>query len=146
MNLTQKIETMLLTIEKNWENSMNAMMSPEFRDCNDETNEYTIAFPIRKWQLNPKGTLHGGICSTAFDTAMGMGCAAISQSINFVTVDMYVSYIGIMTSDDSLLIKSKVLKAGSKFCRVYAEGYSEKTGKLIATANGTYLFLEDNQR
>ncbi|MDD2218276.1 MAG: PaaI family thioesterase [Eubacteriales bacterium] len=146
MSLTGKIENMLSTIEKNWANSMNAMMNPEFRSGIDETNEYTIAFPIKEWQLNPKGTLHGGICSTAFDISMGMGCAAISQSINFVTVDMYVSYIGIMTPEDCLLIKSKILKLGSKFCRVYAEGYSEKTGKLIATANGTYLFLEDNQR
>lgn len=143
MTLTNKIENVMDAIGKQRANSMNVMMAPQFRVCNEETNEYTIAFPIKKWQLNPIDTLHGGICSTAFDTAMGIGSAAVSQGINFVTVDMYVSFIGMMTAGDTLLVQCKILKAGSKFLRIYAEGYSEKSGNLIATANATYLFLNE---
>lgn len=145
MQLTEKLKVLAPQLEALYPDTLDGRISPAFRSGNDETMEYTIAYPIRDWQLNPFGILHGGMCATAFDSAMGMVSAAIADGKGLVTTDMFISYISRMGADDSFAVKVKVVRAGGKFIRLQAEGRSEKDGTLVATASASYLLSDEKQ-
>ena len=143
MSWTDEMKAVVELVKTEAPDRLNYIMQPEFVSANEETLEYTVAFPIEEWQLNPAGTLHGGACATAFDIAIGMGCVPHSKGRRFVTVDTFISYIGRMSDKDKFVVTVKPVKIGATFMRFQAEGYSKKTGKLIATSAMSYFVLGD---
>lgn len=143
MQLTAKIQSLTLLLETEYAESLDGMMKPKFKGGNDETREYTISFPIGGWQMNLFGIMHGGICATSFDIAMGIVCSAIANDKRVLTVDMFINYISPLEGGDEFTITVKVLRIGGQFIRLQAEGYSENSGALVATATASYLLLDE---
>ena len=121
---------------------LNEMMNPHVVSVDEENKKYVVGFEIEDWMLNQRAELHGGICSTAFDIAAGMGAYILSGKKSVATVDMYVNFISRMPGDENLEIEVRLIKAGRSFIRFCADGHSTKTGKLIATAMVTYAVLQ----
>ncbi len=142
MQLTEKIQELSQLLESEYAKSLDGMMRPKFEEGNDETREYTISFPIAEWQMNVFGIMHGGICATSFDIAMGIVCSAIADDKRVLTVDMFINYISPLEGGDRFEVTVKILRAGRKFIRLEAEGYSQKSGALIATAIASYVLLD----
>lgn len=42
--------------------TINAMMDFKLVRANMEKREVTFAFPVKDWQQNPMGVMHGGYC------------------------------------------------------------------------------------
>ena len=52
------------------QNRVNDKLAPRFESCSAEERCLSISFSVHEWMLNPNGTLHGGILTTAVD----IGC------------------------------------------------------------------------
>ena len=94
--------------------------------------------------LNMHGTIHGGWAATLLDTALG--CAVVttlSAGQGAATVELSTRYIRPIFPDSGpVVVTGRVLNRGKKL--VVAEGtiVSERDGKVVGQATGTWMVLE----
>ncbi len=123
------------------EQRLNQMLDPSFQSCGDD-GTITLSFGIDEWELNPRGELHGGAIAAMFDLALGIVTRCVSRKDNIATTDMSISYLRRVERDDTILITIKVQKNGRQMVRLYGEAHSGKTGKIVASAQCSYMNLE----
>lgn len=121
------------------EGTINAMMNMRLENYHEEKKSIELAFPVEEWQLNPAGNMHGGMISTALDITMG--CVAyISGTATFTpTIQMAINFVGSLKKNDTLLIEGICDHSGSRMAQVRAIARMKSTGKVVATANGSYV-------
>jgi uncharacterized protein (TIGR00369 family) len=94
--------------------------------------------------LNLHGTVHGGWAATLLDSALG--CAVVTTldaGQGAATVELSTRFLRpIMPSTGPVRVTGRVLNRGRRL--VVAEGtlVSEKDGKLLGQATGTWMVLE----
>ena len=52
--------------------SVGDMLHFELLGCDPEAGDYFLSCRTEAWMRNPAGTLHGGLCATVLDQAMGL--------------------------------------------------------------------------
>ena len=110
-------------------------------ECDYEAQTVTYAFPTQSWQINEKGGIHGGAISGMFDTAFGVVANFTAGENEATTTDMNVSYLRGVDYGMELLVKIYIVKAGRSLIRQRAEMRDAATGKLLATASGSWMPL-----
>lgn len=120
---------------------LNQMLAPSFVSCGED-GTVTLSFGISEWELNPRSELHGGAIAAMFDLALGIVTRCVSKHDSIATTDMSISYLRRVERDDSILITIKVQKNGRQMVRLYGEAHSGKTGKIVASAQCSYMNLE----
>ena len=101
----------------------------------------TYAFPTQDWQINEKGGIHGGAIAGMFDTAFGVVANFTAGENEATTTDMTVSFLRGIDFGMELRLKVFIVKAGRSLIRQRAELTDAATGKLLATASGSWMPL-----
>ena len=83
--------------------------------------------------------MHGGIIATALDITMGCISYVSGNAVFTPTIQMAVNYVGGVSSGDTLLVEGICDHAGSRMSQTRAIARSKKSGKVVATANGSYI-------
>ena len=109
--------------------------------CNYEEQSVTYGFPTQKWQVNEKGGIHGGAIAGMFDTAFGVVANFTAGENEATTTDMTVSFIRGVDFGMNLELTVYIVKAGRSLIRQRAELVDADTGKLLATASGSWMPL-----
>lgn len=135
------IEMSMRDIKKGGKERLNEMLAPTLLNCSAEQNTITLRYQIFPWELNPRDELHGGSLASMLDVALGLTARCASRSMQVATTDLSISYLRRIERDDAVLIQTKVQKNGHFMTRITAEAYSEKTGKIAATAQCSYAVL-----
>jgi uncharacterized protein (TIGR00369 family) len=105
-----------------------------------EFGEVTMSLHTRPDMANPLGTLHGGICATLLDAAMG--CAVhttLEAGVGYGTLELKVNYIRSVPVDGvKLVATAKTIHVGRKTAT--AEGrVHDPQGRLVAHATTTCM-------
>lgn len=108
--------------------------------CDYENQTVTYAFPTQTWQINEKGGIHGGAIAGMFDTAFGV-VANFTAGDNEATTDMTVSFLRGVDYGMEVYLTVYIVKAGRRLIRQRAELTATATGKLLATASGSWMPL-----
>ena len=103
-----------------------------------EDSELTVLFPVLESQLNPAGSMQGGIISAAFDNVFGPLCYRASKTPASAMVHMNTSYHRPVFEGDELKITAKVKTKGRRIVHMEAEAYNRES-KLVASAHCDYL-------
>ena len=93
---------------------------------------------IDKNSLNPNGTVHGGLLFGLADTVMGM--AARTTGKNLVTINSQIDYLK-MAKGSKIVAVAEKIKVG-KTTAVFRCNIFDEKDNLVATATGTYFFLD----
>lgn len=109
--------------------------------CDYEAQTVTYAFPTQDWQINEKGSIHGGAIAGMFDTAFGVVANFTAGENEATTTDMTVSFLRGIDFGMELRLKVFIVKAGRSLIRQRAELTDAATGKLLATASGSWMPL-----
>ena len=120
---------------------VNAKLNPTGVVYDGENEILTMEFLACDWEMNPRNILHGGITAAIFDTTMGFHAHYISEMRGTTTSDLSVSYIRPIMEGDTVIVKSYLKTEGRTLFRFYAEAFSQKSGKLIATGTGNYMLF-----
>lgn len=110
-------------------------------DCDYEAQTVTYAFPTQSWQINEKGGIHGGAIAGMFDAAFGVVANLTAGENEATTTDMTVSFLRGVEYGMELYLKVYIVKAGRSLIRQRAELTDAATGKLLATAGGSWMPL-----
>ena len=76
------------------EGTINAMMDMKLVSADYEHKTVILEFPVCAWQMNPAGSLHGGIIATALDITMGCIAYISSEAVFTPTIQMAVNFVG----------------------------------------------------
>lgn len=113
----------------------------EFYGCDFEEQRISHRFPAQPWQKNERGDVHGGIISSMFDSAIGLTAVFAAGWGEATTVDLNVSFLRPFDSDSHAIIHTYIVKNGRTIIRLRGEMINEESGKLVATATGSWLPL-----
>ncbi|MFI5001400.1 MAG: PaaI family thioesterase [Reyranellales bacterium] len=94
-------------------------------------------------QLNPHGTVHGGLAATLLDSCMGLAVqTALDKGVGSTTLEFKISFLRPITPDTGLLrAEGLVLTMGRRIGT--AEGkLTDKTGRLLAHGTTTCLIFD----
>lgn len=124
--------------------TMCGMMALEFVSCEESGPALTLALHTKPWMTNPLGVMHGGLVSSAMDTAMGtLSFYATEGKHRTPTVSMETSYIRPVPLECKILIRAHLTSAGRTLVHLTSELYAEGApGRVLATSSGVYFRTE----
>lgn len=111
-------------------------------DCDPQAGVYTMRCRTYDWMRNIAGTLHGGMCATLVDQAMGCVsfCAKPGEGIA-PTVEMNVTYHRPLIPGEDALIRVTLRSVSRRLMHLSAEAFSAAApDKLCIAATGVYFF------
>ena len=117
------------------------VMGAYYAGCDFEEQSVSIELPTHKWQINERGGIHGGAIAGMFDTALGIVANLTAGDNEAATADMNISFIRPVEFGQHTVIKTYIVKKGRSLIRLRGEMHCKETGKLVATAVGTWIPL-----
>lgn len=121
--------------------TLNGRMQGELVSCDEADQSITLRYPVQDWQVNGLGTLHGGMISTMMDLTMSMAIYCYSRQTIPPTITMTVNYLRPVPIEDGVHIMARVTSIGKRNATAYCEAIIPGTGKVAATAVGTYAIV-----
>lgn len=109
--------------------------------CSYEEQSVTYAYELQKWQINEKGGIHGGAILGLFDSALGIVANFTAGPNEATTTDMAVSFLRGVEYGMNVEMTVYIVKAGRSLIRQRAELVDADTGKLLASASGSWMPL-----
>ena len=90
---------------------------------------------------NIQGTIHGGFCATALDTATGSAAhTLLEHGVGYGTIDLNVKMIRPMQIDTTYYAQAELINAGRNI--VTTEGkIVDENGKIYAFATATLMII-----
>lgn len=121
--------------------SIGAQMRYELLDCDPEAGEYTLLCKTFPWMRNIPGTLHGGMCATVVDQAMGFIAHCVKRGNGTApTVELQVSYHRPLNPGEDVVTKIRVISVTRSLIRLSCEAYQAgNLEKVCLTATATYF-------
>lgn len=106
----------------------------------EEENVCTMTCKTEPWMRNIAGTLHGGMCATILDQAMGFVAYCVKQGEGIApTISMSVDYHRPLIPGESVLVKVRVISVTHSFLSLSAEAMGEKRPeKVCVSGSGIY--------
>jgi len=99
--------------------------------CAIEYGYCKIEVNLEEKHLNPFGGLHGGVYSSAIDTAAYWAVyGSVDEDMGLISIDLHVDNIS-SVQKGKLIVEGKQIKAGRTIC--FSEGViKDENGKLLA--------------
>lgn len=121
--------------------SIGDQMQYELLECSEETGEYTLLCRTFPWMRNIPGTLHGGMCATVVDQAMGFVAHCIKRGNGTApTVELQVSYHRPLNPGEDVVVKVRVISVTRSLMRLSCEAcQAAKPERVCLTATATYF-------
>lgn len=139
----QELAKLVLCRRTSNENTIMEMMEMQLVDCSYQEKSVTLRFPVMSWQINPIGTLHGGISATAADDTGGLLTQMVTMTGVTPTVYLNTSYLSPVKLGDNLIVKARIERAGKRLIHVHVEGWAEAAGEMAIAAMATYMAVYD---
>ena len=122
--------------------SIGDLMHFSLVSCDAQTGEYVLRCETREWMRNVAGTLHGGMCATVVDQAMGFIAYCVKPGEGIApTVQMQVTYHRPLIPGESVLVRVRVLSVTRSLMHLTAEACLEDAPeKLCLSSSATYFY------
>lgn len=118
--------------------TINAMLEMQLYAYDIEQKTITLAFPVRAWESNPVGNMHGGMICAALDVTMGCASYVFSDAYFTPTIQMSVNFVKGIPSNEILLVEGICDHAGSRMAQARSIARLQSTNEVAATGNGSY--------
>ena len=122
--------------------SIGDIMEYRLTAWDDDRGEYIFTCKTFDWMRNGPGTLHGGMCATVIDQAMGFVayCAKPGEGIA-PTVSMQTSYHRALIPGQDVVVTVRVLSRTKSLMHFTAVGAQiQAPVKLCLSGSATYFY------
>ena len=119
----------------------NDVIRGSFYEVSYEEQTLSIIFDTMEWEINERGTIHGGAITGMYDAAMGVAANCLAGPPAATTCDISITFIRGLEFGQHPIVKTYVVKNGRKLIRLRAEMICQETGHLLSTASGTWMPL-----
>ena len=122
--------------------SIGDMMHFQLIGCDEEKGDYTMTCETLPWMRNYAGTLHGGLCATILDQAMGFISYCLKRGPGPApTVQMEVDYHRPLIPGEEVIVKVHVVTATRSLMNLTAEAVqASHPEKICLSGSGIYFY------
>ena len=141
-SMTARLQERLNTLHSRGAGTIGDMLNLSLVECNLEKGEFTMRCQTQEWMRNIAGTLHGGMCATLMDQAMGCVayCAMPGEGIA-PTIDLQVSYHRPLIPGEDVLIKVSMVSATKSLMYLASEAYmASNPERICITSRATFFY------
>ena len=141
ISIENKIRARLAAIHELAPGSIGAQMNYSLIGCDQEKQEYTLLCHTFDWMRNIPGTLHGGMCATVVDQAMGFIAYCLkSDDGTAPTVQMSVDYHRPLIPGEDVIVRVRVVAVTRSLMRLSAEAFQASSpARVCLTSTATYF-------
>ena len=141
-DLAQIVRDRIAELHRIAPNSIGDQMQFEVLRYDEMARCYHMRCRTFDWMRNGPGTLHGGMCATVVDQAMGFVAYCIKPGKGIApTVQMQVEYHRSLIPGENLLVDVYVVSTTRSLMHLRAEAYMlTMPDKVSLTASATYFF------
>ncbi len=143
--MEQQLKDYIAKIHTNCKGSIGDMLDFRVISCNEEKDDYTLECRTESWMCNHYGTLHGGICATILDQAMGMICFCLKRGVGVcTTVQLEADYHRPVMTGENILVKVHVISVTRSLINMTAELVQpSKPDKVSVSGSAIFFYKED---
>ena len=141
-NLKSELKLRLTQLHTMAPGSIGDQMELELVDCMPEEGVYVMRCRTYDWMRNIAGTLHGGLCATLVDQAMGCVayCAKPGEGIA-PTVEMNVTYHRPLIPREDVLIQVELTSVSRHLMHLRAQACrATEPDKVCIAATAVYFY------
>ena len=122
--------------------SIGDMMHFQLLDCDVEKGDYTMSCQTLPWMRNYAGTLHGGMCATILDQAMGFISYCLKPGEGTApTVQIEVDYHRPIIPGEDVIVKVHVVTATRSLMNLTSEAVqASNPEKICLSGSGIYFY------
>ena len=127
--------------------SIGDLMKFHLISCDPDRGEYTLGCSTELWMRNVAGTLHGGMCATIVDQAMGFIAHCVKPGEGVApTVQMQVSYHRPLIPGKDVIVRVQVLSVTKSLMHLTGEAaLAEEPDRICLTSTGMYFYKSARQ-
>ena len=116
----------------------------EALEYDDEKKEFLLRCPTEMWMKNAHGTLHGGLCATIADQAMGSVACCYKRGDGILpAIELSLNYHRPLMPGGNVLLRVRPVSVTRTLISVQSELYREsQPDKLCTSAKATYFYKE----
>ena len=132
-------------LHSNYTGTIAEMLKFEVISCDEIHDFYVLKCHAEPWMANHYGTLHGGICATIMDQAMGMVCACLKKGFGTcTTVQLESDYHRPIPAGDDILVQVHVMSMTRSLINMTCELiHPGKPDKYSVTGSAIFFFQDD---
>lgn len=122
------------------------MLSFQFVEYDCANNDVVMTCETMPWMRNFAGTLHGGLCATILDQAMGFVAYCLKPEEGTApAVQLKVDYHRPMHPGEQVIVKVHVVSVTRSLMKLTAEAFQASCPeKLCLSGSGIYFFQPNN--
>ena len=113
-----------------------------FRFASQENDVIVMTCQTMPWMRNPAGTLHGGLCATILDQAMGFVSYCLKAGEGTApAIHLAVDYHRPLCPDEQVYVRVHVVNVSRNLMNLTAEAYQASCPeKICLSGSGVYFF------
>ena len=131
----------------NYSGTIAEMLKFDVVSCDEVNDHYVLKCRTEPWMCNHYGTLHGGICATIMDQAMGMVVSCLKKGYGTcTTVQLETDYHRPVTAGEDILVQVHVMSVTRSLINMTAEMIDPaKPGKYCVTGSAIFFYRDDGR-
>ena len=141
-DLAQIVKDRIALLHQVVPGSIGEMMDFQLLSCDPEAGTYTLSCKTYPWMRNVAGTLHGGMCATIVDQAMGFISYCVKPGEGTApTIQLQVSYHRPLIPGEDVLVNIQVVSVTRSLMSLRCDAaLASSPEKLCISASGTYFY------
>lgn len=140
IDLGEKVRRRIAEVNTAAPGSIAEMLRFRFESC--ENSQIVMTCRTMPWMRNPAGTLHGGLCATILDQAMGFVSYCLKAGEGAApAVHLAVDYHRPLRPGEEVTVKVRVISVSRNLINLSAEARQASCpDKICLSGSGIYFF------
>ena len=144
--MEEQLRTYIAKIHETCHGSIGDMLDFQVISCDEKKDDYILECRTENWMCNHYGTLHGGICATILDQAMGMVCFCLKRGQGVcTTVQLEADYHRPVMTGESIIVKVHVISVTRALINMTAELVQPSKPDKISVSGSAIFFYKDDE-
>lgn len=146
-NMEERVRSRIAEIKQEAFGTIGEKLHFQLIDCDEEKGDYIFSCQTDVWMRNYAGTLHGGMCATILDQAMGFVSYCMKPGPGTApTVQMEVDYHRPLIPGEDVIVKVHVVTATRSLMNLTVEAMqSSKPDRICLSGSGIYFYKPTNE-
>lgn len=141
IDLAEKVRRRIAQVDANNPGSIAEML--RFEVVGEDKGDIVMTCGTMPWMRNSAGTLHGGLCATILDQAMGFVSCCLKEGNDIApTVQMSISYHRPLHPGEQVIVKVHVVSVTHSLMNLTAEASQASCPEKICLSGSGMYFVK----
>ena len=143
--ISSRIQLLLSDVGHPKPNVFGNQLKIRFLRWDSDHNIYYLFAHTAQWMCNPDGMVHGGVCASIADEAMGLVAYCLKEGQSIApTIELHLSFHRPLPPDEEILIKVRPVSVTRRLIHLSAEVSRADFPESVCFSSTATFFCKDN--